>query len=156
MTKLFLYVIVKYGMKKILIIIAFIFLFSISIQDAHALKILPQAKAGTKTVTQKSVGTGIAVTPKLRSDRQALIIYFGNLQNAESVSYMLIYQTNGQQEGAGGSVKPSEGSASRELLFGTCSKNVCRYHPNITNMKLEVTAGLKSGKKLIKRYKIRI
>lgn len=140
-------------MKKLLFITALIFLFSFYTEAVHAGKILPQSKSSKITV---SSGTGISVTPRLRSDRQALLIYFGNLQNANSVSYMLIYQTNGQQEGAGGSVRVSEGNTtSRELLFGTCSKNVCRYHQNITNMKLEVTAELKSGKKLIKRYKIK-
>lgn len=143
-------------MKKILFIVALVFLFFISIQEIYAAKILPQSKPNSKTVVKKSQGSGISVVPKLRRDRQALIVYFGNLQNAQSVSYMLIYKTNGQTEGAGGSVKPSEGTATRELLFGTCSKNVCRYHPNITNMRFEIEAQLTSGKKLIKRYKIKI
>lgn len=137
-------------------IVALVFLFLMPIQEIYAAKILPQSKSNSKTVVKKSQGSGISVTPKLRRDRQALIVYFGNLQNAQSVSYMLIYKTNGQQEGAGGSVRPSEGNANRELLFGTCSKNVCRYHPNITNMSFEVTAQLTSGKKLTKRYKIKI
>lgn len=143
-------------MKKILFIVPLVFLFLIPIQGIYAAKILPQSKSNSKTVVKKSQGTGINVTPKLRRDRQALIVYFGNLQNAQSISYMLIYKTNGQEEGAGGSVKPSEENATRELLFGTCSRNVCRYHPNITNMGFEVTAQLTSGKKLTKRYKIKI
>jgi len=141
-------------MKKILIIIAFVFLFSFIKNEAYA-RTLPQART-SKTTLPKTQSASIGVTPKIRSDRHALIIYFSNLQNAESISYMLIYKTNGQDEGAGGSVKPSEGSASRELLFGTCSKNVCRYHTNLSNMSLEVKAQLKSGKNLIKRYKIKI
>lgn len=145
-------------MKKILFITALIFLFSFYTDAVHAGKILPQSKLGKEaTAIKKSVGTSISVTPRLRNDRKALLIYFGNLQNANSVSYMLIYKTNGQEEGAGGSVNPAQGNiANRELLFGTCSKNVCRYHTNITNIKLEVTAGLKSGKKIIKRYRIRV
>lgn len=142
-------------MKKILVITAFVFLFSLSHQDTYALKTLPQAST-SRTTPLKTHSASIGVTPKIRSDRHALIIYFSNLQNAESISYMLIYKTNAQDEGAGGSVKPSEGSASRELLFGTCSKNVCRYHTNISNMTFETTAQLKSGKKLTKRYKIKI
>lgn len=144
-------------MKKTLFIVALVFLFSISIKESYGAKILPQSKSTGKTVVKKFQGSGISVAPKLRRDRQALIVNFGNLQNAQSVSYMLVYKTNGQEEGAGGSVNPSLGNtASRELLFGTCSKNVCRYHPSITNMRFEVTAQLTSGKKLIKRYKIRI
>lgn len=143
-------------MKKILFIVSLIFIFCISIREVHAAKTLPQSKSNSKSVIKKSQGSGISVIPRLRRDRQALIVNFGNLQNAQNVSYMLIYKTNGQEEGAGGSVKPSEGNATRELLFGTCSKNVCRYHPNITSMSFEVTAQLTSGKKLIKRYKIKI
>ena len=144
-------------MKKILFIVTLVFLFFISIQEAYAVKILPQSKSSSKTAVKKSQGAGISVAPKLRRDRQALLVYFGNLQNAQSVSYMLVYKTNDQEEGAGGSVNPSQGnSTNRELLFGTCSKNVCRYHANISNMRLEVTAQLTSGKKLIKRYKIKI
>lgn len=143
-------------MKKILFIVTLIFLFFIFIPEINAAKILPQAKSSSKTAVKKSQGSGISVAPKLRRDRQALIVNFGNLQNTQSVSYMLVYKTNGQEEGAGGSIKPSGGNATRELLFGTCSKNVCRYHPNITNMSFEVTAQLTSGKKLIKRYKIKI
>lgn len=143
-------------MKKIAIIVALIFVFSFYTEIVNARKVLPQSKTGREAISRKSTGTGIAVNPKLRSDRKALLVYFSGLQSATNISYMLIYKTNGQDEGAGGSVKPSEGNASRELLFGTCSKNICRYHPNITNMKLEVTASLTSGKKNIKRYKIRI
>lgn len=145
-------------MEKISIVVISIFIFTLSFQSLALAKTLPQSKGGKKAITSQKTSTkGISVSPKLRSDRKALSIYFGNLQNAQSISYMLIYKTNGQEEGAGGSVNPAQGNtATRELLFGTCSKNVCRYHANITNMKLEVTADLKSGKKLVKRYKIKI
>lgn len=145
-------------MKKLLFFTVLIFLFSFYTEAVNAGKILPQVKSSKKAITpQKTSTKRINVSPKLRSDRKALLIYFSNLQNASSVSYMLIYKTNGQEEGAGGSVSPAYGNtATRELLFGTCSKNVCRYHSNIANMKLEVTAELKSGKKIIKRYKIKV
>jgi len=148
-------------MQKVLIIpliIITVLFSSFYAQPIEAAKVLPQVKSSKKTVTTKrSSGSLVTVTPKLRRDRKALLIYFGGLQNANSVSYLIIYTTNGQEEGAGGSVDPSQGNtSSREILFGTCSKNVCRYHTNITNMRLEATADLKSGKKLIKRYKIRI
>lgn len=144
-------------MKKLLFFTALILIFSFYTEDVQAGKVLPQAKSSKKTTSLKTSSSSISVTPKLRADRKALLIYFGNLQNAANVSYMLIYQTGGQEEGAGGSVNPAQGNtATRELLFGTCSKNVCRYHTNITNMKLEVKSQLKSGKSLLKRYKIRV
>lgn len=144
-------------MKKILFVVALILFFFIFVPETNAAKILPQSKSTGKAVVKKSQGSRISVTPKLRRDRQALLVYFGNLQNAQSVSYMLVYKTNGQEEGAGGSVNPALGNnANRELLFGTCSKNVCRYHPNLSSMTFEVKAQLKSGKNLTKRYKIKI
>lgn len=131
-----------------------LFLFT---QTAEA-KILPQAaKAPVKTTVKSSSSTGINISPRLRSDRRALIVYFANLQNARSVSYSLTYDTSIQPEGAIGSVSTTGPSnISQELLFGTCSKNVCRYHTGIKNAKLDVTYTTKSGKKYIKRYRIKV
>lgn len=118
---------------------------------------LPQAKSQKTAGKIITKGVSITVSPKLRKDRQALLVSFGNLPKALSVSYILTYTQNGQQEGAGGSVNPSEGNtATRELLFGTCSSGVCRLHNGISNMRFEVTAQLKSGKTVIKRYRIRV
>lgn len=144
-------------MKKIAIFIALFFIILL-IPDYIEAKVLPQTKNKvTKSTPYKTSTSTVTVSPKLRKDRQALIVYFSNLQNAKSVSYTLIYSTNGQQEAAGGSITPSgQTSTSRELLFGTCSKNVCRYHTNLSNMRLEVNADLKSGKKMAKRYRIKI
>lgn len=116
---------------------------------------LPQARKGGAAATVKSAGIG--VSPVLRSDRHALNVYFSNLQNAKSVSYFLIYKTSTQDEGAGGTLNLSGGSSqSAELLFGTCSKGVCRYHTGIKNAKLEVTYTNKSNKKYIKKYRIKV
>lgn len=132
-------------------------LFLLTVQGVDAAKLLPQARKGITTTSQKvGASSALTVSPKLRGDRKALNVYFNNLQAARSVSYTLYYATNGQQEGAGGTISTSGNSANRELLFGTCSKNVCRYHANITNMKLEVTYTTSSGKKFLKRYRIKI
>lgn len=131
----------------------FVFLFY---ADTASAKVLPQSRT-QKTAGRVSTGPSISISPRLRADRSGLLVSFGNLQNASSVSYILTYTQNGQQEGAGGSVNPSEGnSATRELLFGTCSSGVCRLHSGIGNMRFEVTTELKSGKKVIKRYRIRV
>ncbi len=121
-------------------------------------KLLPQVKgAGQKSVVKSGVVTGISVYPKLRSDRKALIVNFANLQNAISVSYLLTYKSSIQDEGAMGTL-PMGGSSSTsvELLFGTCSKNVCRYHTGIKDARLDVTYVSKNGKKYLKRYKIKV
>ncbi len=146
-------------MKKFSILLLAIFSLFIFVTKTEA-KVLPQAikTVQKQTVVTKSVaGTGINVSPRLRFDRRALLVYFSNLQNATSVSYTLTYDTSIQPEGAIGSLNlKGTTSASQELLFGTCSKNVCRYHTNISNMRLEVTYISKTGKKYIKRYKIKV
>ncbi len=119
-------------------------------------KVLPQAKKTTGSVV-KSLSTTINVSPKLRADRRAVVIYFSNLQNAKSVSYLLTYQQNGQEEGAMGGLDLKAGSnQTAELLFGTCSKNVCRYHTNIKNARLEVSYTSLSNKKYLKKYKLKV
>ena len=140
---------------SLLLIASFSLLLFIKNADA---KILPQAQKSTpKAVTKSSAGTGIVISPKLRRDRRALIVYFSNLQNASSLSYLLTYKTSTQNEGVQGGIKLTGSStASQELLFGTCSRNVCRYHTGIKDAKLEISYTSKSGKKYIKRYKIKV
>lgn len=126
-------------------------------QDVEA-KTLPQSKTATKTTVAKSVNkTNITVSPYLRRDRKALIISFSNLQNAKSVSYELTYQTSEQQEGAMGSLNlKGVTKTSTELLFGTCSKNICRYHKGISNMSLRVTYTSNNGKTYVQKFRIKI
>ena len=138
--------------KRYLILITMLAFFIAS--SAVEAKLLPQAKKSGKAGIRYS---GPSVSVKLRKDRQALNVYFSGVQNASSISYTLSYQTNGKDEGAGGSIDPSGTySLSRELLFGTCSSGVCRYHTGITNAKFEVVMNLNSGKKITKRFRIRV
>ena len=144
-------------MKRVFLSLVVIFALIISVSSKAEAKLLPQAKGSAKQVTSsRTGGSGITVTPRLRSDRRALIVSFSNLQNAKSVTYQLTYLTNGQQEGAGGTISGAGNSTERTLLFGTCSKDVCRYHSNISNMKLEISYTSTSGKKYLKRYRVKI
>lgn len=126
-----------------------VFLFIISSQITQAKKRLP---IGGKVVRG---GVGVIISPKLRSDRLALIVGFGGLLRANSVSYTLSYNANGIPQGVAGTIRPTQDSTKRELLFGTCSAGVCRYHTNIKGMKLVVTSYLKSGKRAIKTFRIK-
>lgn len=138
-----------------LFVFAFCLVFFFGNVDA---KVLPQAVGKSTFSPKKTVGvaTSVSVSPRFRADRKALNVSFGGLTNANSVSYTLTYSQNGQQEGAGGNITPDKASATRELLFGTCSGNVCKYHSNIKNMKLEVVIKLKSGKVVKKKFKINV
>lgn len=121
-------------------------------------KTLPRrVSAPGKAVKRANSASFVAVSARLRPDRRALNVYFANLNQAASVTYTLSYQANGNQEGIGGSID-TKGvySTSRELVFGTASSGVYRYHSNITGARLEVISVLKSGKKAVKRFKIRV
>ena len=142
-------------MKKVILLIIFggIFLFT---NDVEA-KLLPRFSNNSKNTGQRIVSSGLIIYPKLRSDRLALIVTLYNLQKVNNVSYTLMYQTNGKDEGVSGMIDSSSGiSTTRELLFGTCSSGVCSYHKNITNMKLEIVSKLPNGKQTLKRYRIRV
>lgn len=144
-------------MAKHIISVFFLVFFSVFIYVGSAqAKTLPQAISGKVAPVSKTTSTGIGVSVKFRADRKAVILGFSNLQNASAVSYTLTYSQNGQEEGAIGSLNLGNSTLTQELLFGTCSKNVCRYHSNIKNVKLEVLYTLKSGKKYVKRYKLNI
>lgn len=146
------------SIKMFSVLVVPVFLLTFFAKSAEA-KVLPQSIKPTisNSVAKKSsVGGSIGVYPRLRGDRRALVVNFTNLQNATLVSYMLRYQTDTQEEGAMGGVNLTNSSATQELLFGTCSKNVCRYHTGIHDARLEVSYTSKSGKKYLKKYKIKI
>ncbi|MBI4038423.1 hypothetical protein HY384_00535 [Candidatus Daviesbacteria bacterium] len=136
----------------VLFLIPFLFL---TIEKVEA-KVLPQAKSGSKTNIRNLTPNAVTVSPRLRGDKKALNVYYSNLQNASSVSYLLTYKTASQDEGAMGTLNSKTSNTSVELLFGTCSKNVCRYHTGIHDAKLDVSYTTKTGKKYIKRYRIKI
>lgn len=144
-------------MKKLFISLFFIVSFFILTPQVEA-KTLPQSSKATKaTVSKTSNGTAIGVSVRLRADRRAVIVYFSNLQNAKSVAYMLTYKTSTQDEGAMGGININgKSNTSQEILFGTCSKGVCRYHVGIHDVKLEVSYTSVNGKKYLKKYKIKI
>lgn len=136
-----------------------IFLVVIILSLLHFLTLCARpALAKKKIGSKKTAGFswGITVSPRLRKDRKALTVNFSSLQNANSFTYELTYLADGIDQGVYGSVTPKgENSTVRELLFGTCSHGVCRYHTNIENMRFTVTANLKNGKKTIRKYLVK-
>ena len=141
-------------MKKIilLLVIGGVFFFT---GDVEA-KLLPRFAKTSKSVGQQIVSSGLIVSPKLRGDRRAIVLTLSNLQKVKNVTYTLMYQTDGVDQGVGGTLDSSSGSSvTRELLFGTCS-DVCRYHSDITNMKLEIISELPNGRQTLKRYRIKV
>lgn len=127
------------------------------VQPVIAGRVLPRFSSKKSTSVGGRAYSSVGISVRLRSDRRALNVYFSNLSKAKGVTYTLIYQTNGKDEGVSGSVDSSQGdSSAREILFGTCSNGVCVYHQNLSNMRFEVMTELLSGKKTIKRFRVRI
>lgn len=147
------------SVKKVSIFALTILVFVFLATPTLAKRVLPRARAagGTKSTAGTPSGR-IGISVKFRGDRRAIIVNFSSLSNASNVSYTLSYSTRGTTQGAGGSINPSTAgaSASRELLFGTCSHGVCRYDSGITNAKLVVTYTLTNGKKYSKTFRIKV
>ena len=142
-------------MRKFVFVLVVCFVFVSLLTSIAEAKVLPRF--------QKSVGkgragaSGLYVSPRFRADRKALLIAFGNLKSVQSVSYALIYQTDSSQEGASGSLDSSSGNnTSRELLFGTCSAGVCRYHSGVKNARLDITSVLRNGRKSVRKFRIKV
>ena len=91
----------------------------------------------------------------LRDDHQALVLVLDNMAKAKTVTYNLTYLADNIGQGIEGTYSASLGNAQKELVFGTCSKDVCVYDKNITNMILEVKTALKTGKTLVQKYQIK-
>jgi len=140
-------------MLKKLIIFLLIFAFFSFPETTLALK--ARTKRGGSGGGSYLLSNRVGYSVRFNSTRTGLIISFSGLTNANSVNYSLSYNANGIPQGAMGTITNPEVSVdTRELLFGTCSGGVCRYHQNITNAKLVITSKLKSGYTTRKTYRI--
>ena len=142
-------------MKKIINIftLALLLFYSLALL---ASPVSAKKRIGSGTNTSVVSSGPFAVYPRLTKDRKALLVTFSNLNAISSFSYELTYLGSGIDQGVFGQVTPKgENSTSRELLFGTCSHGVCRYHTGIKNMLFVVKATLKNGQTLTKKYRVK-
>lgn len=82
-----------------------------------------------------------------RADGHELKLGLSNLKNIKSVDYELVYLAGKVSRGVIGSVDlKGESSFSRDLLLGSCSKNVCKYDEGVSSgtltLKLTGTEGV--------------
>lgn len=143
-------------MKKLIIVpLVFLFILFANPGQVEAKRLLPRVTApasSTKTVSAGLVG----ITVKFRSDRRAIVANFTNLNAASLVTYSLTYESNGLPLGAGGNIDTSQGTnITREILFGSCSKGVCRYDSGIKNAKFVVTSTV-AGRKRVKTFRLKV
>lgn len=86
----------------------------------------------------------VALTP--RSDAHEIKFEMANLIEAKSVDYELVYLAGEVSRGVIGSVElKGETSLSRDLLLGSCSKNVCKYDEGITGGTLSLKVKGQAG-----------
>lgn len=103
-----------------------------------------------------SGGSGSYSSVSFFPSRLGIVINLYNLNSVSKVSYILSYFGSGQTQGVVGSFTPTSNTDSRELLFGTCSHGVCKYHEGITNAHLVLNFTLKSGAVVTKRYILKV
>jgi hypothetical protein len=142
--------------RQIFFFLALIFLLTLPNQILAAKIRTSRGSSGGSPVKYGASGR-VTTSVRFRGDRRAVIVNFAGLNNAVSVSYSLTYNSNNIPQGAIGTITQISGSSdSRELLFGTCSHGVCRYHTGITDARLVITSKLKSGYTTRKSYKLNI
>ena len=73
----------------------------------------------------------VALIP--RADGREFTLEISRIKHAETVEYELVSESLGLSRGAVGSIKvsPGETEISREVLLGTCSRDVCKYDEGV-------------------------
>lgn len=121
----------------------------------------PGANAAKKFVPKKTsvrytAASGIPALVRYQPNHLGINLSFSNFSGLESVSYSFTYNTNGIAQGVGGTVtSANDPTAVRELLFGTCSRGACRYHYNLSDARLVLTAKYSNGRIATKSYRIK-
>lgn len=143
-------------MKKALCIIIFVLaIVTLSASSVSAKKLLPFLRKATGVTT--STSSGVTSSVKFRGDRLGIIVTLNNLQAAYKVDYFLSYQTKGVTQGASGSITDTSiGSLTRDIIFGSCSKGVCRYDTGISNAKFVISIYLNSGRKIVRSFRLKV
>ncbi len=81
-----------------------------------------------------------------RRDGNALVLNLKRTASYDKISYELAYNAEGIDRGVMGEIntKDKKGEYEQEILFGTCSKNVCKYDKGVENGTL--TLHIQKGK----------
>lgn len=102
-----------------------------------------------------------------RRDGNALVLNIKRTNSYDSISYDLAYTSKGGEEeskgesidrGVSGTIdtKEKKGEYEQEILFGTCSKNVCKYDKGVENgtLTLHIRKGNKQSFSSNKAYRM--
>jgi hypothetical protein len=90
-----------------------------------------------------------------RRDGNAMNLNLKRTASYDKISYELAYSSEGIDRGVMGEIntKDKKGEYDQEILFGTCSKNVCKYDKDVENgtLTLHIQKGNK-GYKMISQW----
>lgn len=90
----------------------------------------------------------VDLTP--RADRKAVFLKITKFPKGTTmIEYEMTYDTNGVERGVMGTIniKSDDELINREILLGSCSKNVCVYDKNVEKIKLVLRIETKEGTK---------
>lgn len=110
---------------------------------------------GKTIVVPTPTGGKLSVSARFTGWKQYLNVSFRGVSNTKGITYELIYNSNGIDQGAGGGISPTDGNVSRSLFLGTCSHGACVAHKNISNVRLRVTYMTTAGQSVVKNYKVK-
>lgn len=103
----------------------------------------------TPTVALPPVDESVDISLTPRSDKKAVILKIGQIpQGTTSVDYELSYETGeGLPRGVLGTIhlKEEEEEIEREILLGTCSRNVCVYDKGVEKVNLVLKFNFPDG-----------
>lgn len=112
----------------------------------------------SQTVWTQTGEGPVEVIPYVRGGRQLAFVDFSskNFSDIQYIYFNFNYNTTapGTKRGVEGSFIPANEKllefggvpyVRRQLLFGTCSGNVCTYDPNPRDVKITVNVKMKSG-----------
>ncbi|MDP3954839.1 MAG: hypothetical protein Q8Q15_00560 [bacterium] len=104
----------------------------------------PKEETVKETVLPIGERPYVSLTP--RDDGHELTMEITGIVDVDTVEYELVYLAEGVSRGGVGSGDLKGGSSfTRKVLFGTCSKNVCRYDEGVTGGTLTLRFRGKSG-----------
>lgn len=138
--------------KIIGVVLVALFLLIFSVPSTFAAKKFVPKKSSVRYTTSDRMPAVVSYRP----DHLGLNLSFSNFSRLASVSYSFTYNTNGIAQGIGGTVTSNNNpTAARELLFGTCSRGACRYHYNLSDARLVLSAKYINGRTATKSYRIK-
>ena len=109
--------------------------------------VLPPIEEEEVKLPEVDSSVSVSLTP--RADNKAVNLSVGGIpKGTESIEYELSYDTSaGLPKGALGKIKltGSEKAIDREILLGTCSRNVCKYDEGVTKIDLVLRFNTRDG-----------